>query len=440
MDTTKKRVIIWWIALFLLVVGWFAVASLFLWWKQNTLQNSVITPPDVLEEANNQEFPSIDTSNQANNNNTAPEDRNIKNGEISLALPHFIDASAVKKLNALINEDENIDIAVSITQASSLREYRNLIASWTEEYDLVLIPSMRQWSFDQSRSFPFNQDVLAIFHPSIAEIMTQWQMKRIPVAVDPLLTISQRAIPTGSRDEFSWIDLEKALLLSPGTEEALLWFWISDIDKKLIKETNHPLPWYLDTLELILASGIQSWTNNFLFQLIETPFREIVDIIQMTASSSSKLCKANAFLCLLQEKKLFAWFGSLSEAQSSLWESDKLQFYPLPDQWGLTAQARWWVSTHEKNSEAVLAWILWYLQEAPTSNLGLWNTSLPAFNSALEQHLLESQYQHIAPFIKKNKLQITSGSLTFINDELEDWFQEVLDWDRRLDLYLEERR
>gem|GEM_PF-3216043 len=133
-----------------------------------------------------------------------------------------MDSTAIKKLNALINLDESINIQIEITQADSAQEYKRMLGESANSYDLILVPSIWIESFDEARSFPFNQDILALFHPSLSDVMNQQEMKRIPFAIDPFLTLTNGTIETESKDVLTWIDLEKALLKNTSPEQALL--------------------------------------------------------------------------------------------------------------------------------------------------------------------------------------------------------------------------
>ncbi len=420
-------IFIWW---------WFLLASSLLWNNSSSLQNTIITPPNQNK---------IDTSSPQENNikenldtidNLSDETEILtreKKWKITIALPPFIQKTDIQELTDKINTNEDTLIEVKIVTFNSIHSYKEEIKSNSQKYDLILVPSLRLKSFDETLSFPFQADIASIFHPNIWEIVTQFNQTWIPFSIDPFLTVSSSLIKT-SDSNISRIDIEKHILKQVESETINLWYGISSFEKDFISTISHPLPWYLQTFEMILASSLETSSENFIFQLFNTPFWKLKDILEYASTSSSSACKEDVFICLRDEKKLDLLFTSLSKFSLDTW-----YIYPLPDQFSLTAQVRGFMSPNNTwNKEASLWWILWYLQEWPTINNWLRKNTLPAFWSSLDRRLLESKFKEIKPFIQENSLSIPIG----YTNNLETWLEktplkEVINWDYNMQLYIE---
>jgi hypothetical protein len=260
-------------------------------------------------------------------------------------------------------------------------------------------------------------------------------MKRIPFWLDPFLTLTNEEI--GITWELSRIDIEKYLLKNKTDAWVTLNFGIDDRDRIFLAQQWHPLPGYMKTLEYIISSNISSSTYNFLFQLFDSPFRSSKDLLWKAIESTSPICKIDVTQCLLQEKKLDVAFTTLHESDIS-WK----HLYWFPDQEWLTSQVRWFmVPEKTKNKWLILTRLTWYLQEAPTSNSWLWNTTLPVFNTPLQQKLLQSEYAFIRSSIQNNKLFIAQGWI----DNIQTWFtqtrlSEVLEWEYSSKIFIENQK
>jgi len=417
------------------------------------LQNTVITPPPSVDTQKNQDpqDPRIWTPFEKDIPGTqpTPKDNKQKNELIDLsnttwvlhiALPHFVNKGALIKLTETINQKDNKDISLKITQANSSHEYKTWIQERFDEFDLRLIPSLWIESVtDNSVTLPFEQNISALFHPWVAQTMNELELKRLPFSIDPFVTVSDKEITFDQ--QFTRIDSEKSLL-SPSDEEELLalGFGIENKDRRFLSQQWHPLPWYTDTLEIIIASSLATWGHNFLFQLFDTPLRDIVKIMDTTIALSDTMCKKNAQLCLYSNSLLHVAFTQISELQSI--SNTTHHVYPLPDQWSVSAQVRWFmVPSDNDNREVSLARLIWYIQEAPLADISLWDQTLSVFNTPLQSQLLEAYYKNIKKDIKQDNLHIITWTLENLKNRFENTsLPQVIQGDYSVKIFVEENQ
>jgi len=441
----------------MIVIAWFVLARYLITGWEGTdltdLQNNINAAEQLAEWDNEDIVPNDNLQNLQPNSQLSDTQKNdviqktLKDtieSDLYVAIPHWVNKDALLSLTDQIN-DSSTELTLYITQAESTETYHQLISDPDQlaRYDLVLLPSSTYNSYhDQSLKLPFEQNIISWFHPSLRKIIEYSDFSFLPFALDPIITYADEQI---ADDEFEWTDIQQYLFSTPDPDKIPLWFGISAVDTKLLAADRHPLWWYTHTLDQIISSTLTTARYALLPQLIWAELWDFRSLYKASeANKNSDICRNNISICLYLQDKLQVGFGSFTDLIRSSKQLDNNQqkyISSLPNTNQLTVTARGWVApitaTHR---QAILARLVGYLQQGPSSNLPLRDTSLSVFQEVSHLQLLQTDYAPLASDIKNNNLTIIQWSQDNLKTRLEWSLMSVLEWNYSAKLYIEEYR
>lgn len=426
------------ITLLLVIVGRFVLARTLLSWSADLQANVIDTNPinDGLPDI--EDFQEPNTTLSWNNTLEQEPEDDAYSWSIDIAIPYWLDKSAIQWLTDQINLDEKNNITLRISQAKDKMEYKDRLATRIGDFDIILAPSTVYDNIqDDILSLPFQENIVSVFHPSVTDIITESNMSFLPFGLDPIITYSQDVI---ADEDFTREDIDRYILTHPIDNKIGLWFGISPVDIKLLEAWRAPLAGYTQTLEVLISSILEDSNAALLASLIQPStwdFRSLYKAANSDQSKSDLDCQNDLALCLFARDELQIWFGQLTDV---LHTDQQATISPLPHSIDLTHIARWWVVPSETNSRsAVLWWLVWYMQTSTRSNAPLWQHILPAFQEKMHLDILQTKYKAIAPYIKNNDTKILLWSVDQLQGYIDDTpLFDVLKGEYNISVYVDE--
>jgi len=387
----QKKVLIGGLIIITLLVWWWIAAINIFTSSPSELSASIIDAEKLAEETN------IDNSwiiPKSNTDTQLPNDPTDITRQVTLPdtyswstrilIPPHIDVSALEQLVTRINRAEKYDISVNFLTPKTLEAYNTALSN--RDYDVVLTtPEYMQKHNLPHIDLPLDPSMRSGIHPSAQKAARRENVFFVPFAVDPYVVAIDNNIwwTVSSRDE-----LTRRLALYPNEAATPLGFGYSDLDTKILESGQHVIATYTDIseyLQLSQQNGQKSWLEDLIQDSTLYNAQELISLAAKNRKQTSE-CINDTMSCLDNNKQFQAivWpYHALSDIH--IWYRYMILNDADPLIW-------WWlVNPDSPDRLPILWWIMWYLQYASSSNIALWENTLPAFINNIDIALSRKQ-------------------------------------------------
>lgn len=387
-----------------LILAWGVIILFLIVWRIAAIQTFTTTPTELGASIIDPEDIQVDTDTLIPSSaSSLPADPDLElwqtqipdefRGTTRILIPPHISAQELMKLTSTINIAQNTDVIAIFDQSKTIESYIQALSSW--EYDIALTTPNHIQEHDLDHiSLPLDPSMRSGIHPSAQQAARRQNIFFVPFALDPYVVALHKSIP-GEIESRS--ELQRRIALYPETDMTPHGFGISDLDTKIAQTGEHVLDMYADIQTYIQLATSNTQKSDLSRLILSNKSYDSSSLLKSAFQNRTNdpLCKTDKMSCLDSQEQ----FQAIVWPYHALADIDQSYRYMILDD--ADPLIRWRVVNPEsKDRLAILGWILWYLQQAPQSNLPLWDNTLPVFIDNLDITLSRKQLSNMREWLE----------------------------------------